>query len=97
MEVIYEIEKSDVQKVKDVLLKDEVVNRASIVFKDGNALGLENKYYCYISGVEEACEKSEELMKNLGKKVDEKTKEEILQKIKQEEEQAMQGFGGIFG
>ena len=96
MEVIFEIEKSNVQKVKDSLLKDEIVNRASIMFKEGNALGLENKYYCYVSGVEEACERSKELMKELGKEVDEKTKEEILEKIKQEENQAMQGFGGIF-
>lgn len=94
---MYEIEKSNVQKVKDILLKDDVVGRASVLFKDGNALGFENKYYCYISGVEEACKRSEELMKNLGKKVNEKTKEQIIQKIKQEEDQAMQGFGGIFG
>ena len=97
MEIIYEIEKSKVQKVKDTLLKDDLVARASILFKDGNALGFQNKYYCYISGVEEACKKSEELMKDLGKKVDEKTKEQILLKIKQEEDQAIQGFGGIFG
>jgi len=97
LEVIYEIEKSNLQKVKGALLKDEIVNRASVTFKDGNVLGFENKYYCYISGVEEACKKSEELMKDLGKKVNEKAKEEIIQKIEQEEEQAMQGFGGIFG
>lgn len=97
MKVIYEIEKSNVQKVKDVLLKDDVVGRGSVLFKDGNTLGLENKYYCYVSGVEEACRKSEELMKDLGKKVDEKTKKQIIQKIEQEEDQAMQGFGGIFG
>ena len=97
MKVIYETEKSNFQKSKDILLKDDLVGRASILFKDGDALGLEDKYYCCVSGVEEACKKSEELMKNLGKKVDKKTKEEILQKIKEEEEQAMQGFGGIFG
>ena len=97
MQVIFEMEKSNLQKAKDILLKDESVNRASVMFKDGNVLGMKDKYYCYVSGLEEACKKSEELMKDLGKKVDEKTKEQILQKIKQEEDQAMQGFGGIFG
>ncbi len=97
LEVIYEIEKPNLQKVKDVLLKDDVVGRASVLFKDGNALGFENKYYCYVSGIEEACKKSEELMKDLGKKVDEKEKEQIIQKIKEEEDKAIQGFGGIFG
>ena len=36
-------------------------------------------------------------MKNLGKKLDEKKKEHIIQKIKEEEYQAIQSFGGIFG
>ena len=95
MKVIYEVEKPKLQKVKDVLLKDDIVGRASVLFKDGNTLGLENKYYCYISGIEEACKKSEEIMKDLGKKV--KEKEKILEKIKEEEERAIQGFGNIFG
>jgi len=29
--------------------------------------------------------------------MDEKTKEQIIKRIKDEEDQAMQGFGGIFG
>lgn len=97
MEIMFELEKSSLQKAKDLLLGDDLVARASVIFKDGGILGLENKYYCYISGLEEACKKSEELMKNLGKMVDEKTKKEILQKIKREEDQAIEGFGGIFG
>ncbi len=97
MKEIYEIEQSDLQKVKDKLLKDDLVGRASVVFKDGKALELEDKYYCYVSGSEDACKKSEELMKKLGKKVDGKEKEKVIQKIQEEEDQAMQGFGGIFG
>jgi cobyric acid synthase len=97
LEVVYEIEKSNLQKAKGKVLTDDIVGRASILFKEGNALGAGNKYYCYISGIEEACKKSEELMKDLGKKVDEKTKEQIIKKIKEEEDKAMHGFGGIFG
>jgi hypothetical protein len=36
-------------------------------------------------------------MKDLGEKVDNKIREKIIKKIEEEEEQAMQGFGGIFG
>jgi len=97
LEVIYQIEKSNIQKAKDMLLKDDIVGRASVLFKDGNLLGFENKYFCYISGIEEACRRSEELIKGLGKKMDGKTKEQIIKRIKDEEDQAMQGFGGIFG
>ena len=97
MEILYEIEKSDLQKVKDVLLKDDLVGRASVLFKDGSTLGFGNKYYCYVSGIEEACKKSEELMENLGKKIKEEEKEKVVQKIKEEENSAIKGFGGIFG
>ncbi|MBD3155238.1 MAG: hypothetical protein GF368_01115 [Candidatus Aenigmarchaeota archaeon] len=97
MKLVYEIEKSDFQKVKDVLFNDDLVGRSSIKFKDGETIGFEDKYYVYISGTEENCEKSEDLMKDLGEKVDKETKEKVLKKIEEEEDQAMQGFGGIFG
>lgn len=97
MELLYEIERSSLQKVKNTLLLDDVVGRASIVFKDGNTLGFDNKYFCYISGADDINQKAEDLMKDLGKKIEGKVKEQILTKIKDEENQAIQGFGGIFG
>jgi hypothetical protein len=62
---VYKIDKSDFQKVKEVLLKDDIVGRASVKFKDGKTLELEDKYYCYVSGTEDVCEKSDDLMKDL--------------------------------
>jgi len=98
MELLFEIKKQNLQKVKDVLMKDETVSKASITFKESSSLGFkEDKYYCYISGLEEACNKTKELMKDLGKTVKKKKSEEIIKKIKEEEESAMSGFGNIFG
>ena len=98
MEVVFKIEKQNLQKVKDVLLKDEIVSKASITFKESKSLGFEgNHYYCYISGLDEACDKAKELTKNLAEVVNEKDVKKIIEKIKSEEESAMTGFGDIFG
>ncbi|MEX2738593.1 MAG: hypothetical protein Q6356_005940 [Candidatus Wukongarchaeota archaeon] len=98
MEMILKIEKQNLQKVKDILFKDERVSRASIMFKESESLGFEgNHYYCYISGLDEACDKAKELTKDLAEVVNEKNTKEIIEKIKSEEESAMTGFDDIFG
>jgi uncharacterized protein Yka (UPF0111/DUF47 family) len=61
----------------------------AIIGKDG--------YYCYISGSEEACRKAEELTKDFAKVVEGEEKEEIISKIKEEEENALAGFGAVLG
>ena len=98
MEVVFKIKKENLQKAKDVLLKDEKVSRASVLFKESSGLGFEgDDYYCYISGLEEACEKAKELMKDLGEVAEEEEMKKVIEKIKEEEESAMTGFGNIFG
>ena len=99
MEIVFKIKKENLQKVKDVLLKDETVSKASIIFKESKSLGLgEDEYFCYISGLEEACNKAKELVKDLAEKVESiEEEEEVIAKIKEEEESAMTGFGNIFG
>lgn len=98
MEIVIEIKKGNLQKVKEILLKDDIVSRATIVFKEAKILGFDNKnYYCYISGLEEQCEKAKELVKDIAKVIEDEKKDKIIEKIKQEENVAMEGFGGIFG
>jgi len=98
MEIVVKMKKENLQKVKNLLLKDETVSRASIIFKEGKSLGLENEdYYCYISGTEEACKRVEELIKELGEIVKNEEKKKVIEKIREEEESAMKGFGSIFG
>ena len=98
MEMVLKIKKQNLQKVKDILLKDETVSRASIMFKESKSLGLKgDHYYCYISGLDEACDKAKKLTKDLAEVVNEKNTKEIIEKIKSEEESAMTGFGDIFG
>jgi nitrogen regulatory protein PII len=98
MEIVLKIKKENLQKVKDVLLTDDTVSRASMTFKEAKSLGFKgNEYFCYISGLEEACNKAKELTKDNAVIANKKEEEEIIKKIKEEEESAMSGFGSIFG
>ncbi|MEM5793552.1 MAG: hypothetical protein QXY45_04340 [Candidatus Aenigmatarchaeota archaeon] len=97
MDLVFEIEKSNIQRVKDKLLADDLVSRASIIFRDGIGIGMGDKYYCYISGSEEVCKRAEEIIYIFGRMLEEKIRNQIIKKIKEEEEKAIEGFGGIFG
>lgn len=97
IEIVLLIETKSYQKVKDLLLKDNVVGRASITYKDAKIFGKEGSYYFYVSGSEEQCKKAIELTKDIAKKVKNKEMNDVIKKIKEEESQAMEGFGGIFG
>jgi len=98
MEVVMSIETRNLQKAKDVLLKDDVVSRASIVFKEASTYGGKSgNYYCYMSGLGEQCKRALELAKDLAKQLEGKEKEDFVKKIKEEEQKASEAFGGIFG
>ena len=89
-------EARNLQKVKDALLKDDIVSRASIVFKEGSIIGKQG-YCCLVSGTEEQCKKATELSKDFVKEVTGKEKIDFINKIKEEENRASEGMGGIFG
>jgi len=107
METLLLIETKDLNKVRDILLKDEAVSRASLTFKEAKSLNEKEGYYCLVSGSEEQCKRALELVKikpeeggetiELAKEVEDKEGEEVVKKIKEEEDKAMEGFGGIFG
>lgn len=104
MEIVLSIEQKNLQKVKDVLLRDDDISRASIIFKEAKNLTGKEGYYCYISGSEEQCNKALEkirLKKNeeiieIAKRVETKEEKEVIEKIKEETERADAGFGFIF-
>jgi len=97
MEIVLQTESKNLQKLKEVLLKDDVVSRASIVFKEGKSLINKEGYFCYISGTEEQCKRALEMSKDIAKEAEKKDRNEAIQKIKEEQDKAAEGFGGIFG
>ena len=106
MDIVLQIESKDLSKVKDLLLKDEIVNRASIAFKEGSGFDLDG-YVCYISGTEERCQRALEIVKvkdeegnvtdTLAEEVENNKAQEIIKKIKEEENKAIEGFGSFLG
>ena len=96
MELLLLIETKNYSKVRDCLLKDDTVSRASLTFKDAKVFGNEDGYYCYASGTEEQCKKILELTKDLVKEIKDRKKRKVINKIREEEEKANVAFGGIF-
>jgi hypothetical protein len=106
MEIVLQIETKNYPKVKDILFKDDSVSRASIVFKDGSVANKEG-YFSYISGSDEQCKRALKLVElkdektgeviELAKEITGKEKDEVINKIKEEEDRAAEGFGNIIG
>ncbi|MDI6798986.1 MAG: hypothetical protein QMD12_03285 [Candidatus Aenigmarchaeota archaeon] len=102
MELVLLVGTKDYQKVREILLRDDAVSRASIIFKEAKSYGKEG-FYAYISGLEEQCKRALELIinKNTGeviaKEVIGKEKEDLINKMKEEENRANEGFGSILG
>ena len=95
MELLLFIKKEDYRKMHDALLKDDIVSRASIEFKDAKILGIKKDgFYCLISGLENAYNRAKELASG-AEVVEGKEKEDVLRKIKEEKDAAFAGFGGI--
>ncbi|NIO23309.1 MAG: hypothetical protein GTN38_04770 [Candidatus Aenigmarchaeota archaeon] len=98
MKAVFFIPSENYSKAKNLVYSDDLVSRQSINFRESKALGLKKEgYYLEIDGSEEAIKKLAELLKDLGKEVDKKEKEEVLKKISEQEESAAAGFGSIFG
>lgn len=102
MDVVLHVDGGNFSKLKEKLLTDDIVNRASIVFKDAKQFGKDGGYFCVITGTEERCKKALEIAKGqdgteLGKQVDDDEKDKILKILKEEEDKAIDSFGSIFG
>jgi len=94
MDLLFKIGKN-FEEIKQFILSDDVLSRASFVFKESSSLGeKESFYYCLFSGTEEQCNRAKELLKDKAEIVE---KDEIIKKIKEEQEKAAEGFGAIFG
>ena len=96
-----QIKAENLSTVKDLLLKDEIVSRASMSFKEGKAFGVDG-YICYISGTDEHCKHALDIVKAkktdaLAEEIEENKKQKIIKKIKEEEDKAMEGFGSFLG
>lgn len=93
---VFEVESEKKDFVGDIL-SDDLISRQNTNVKEGDSLGFkEDVTYVMVEGKEEAVEKAKDLFKEEGIDVAE-NKEEVRDKIKEEEEAAAQGVGTVFG
>ncbi len=86
-------------KIESDKYEENSFGKKGYIMKDGAAFGLEGKTLVYVKGVDNRfIEHTRELLKDLEFEIIEENKaKEIVKAIQEEEEQAQQGFGSIFG
>lgn len=97
MQVVFFVGKENINKAKDVTCQEPIV-RQSITFRDNLSLGLEKEgNYLMIDGSEEACKAAQEKLKEIAEELEGEEKDNVVAKIREMENSALEGFGGIFG
>ena len=98
MKAVFFMGMENYSKAKNIVFADDMLARQSVNFREARALGLhKDGYYLEIDGPQEAIHRAKELLKDIAKEVEHKEKEEVLHKIKEEEDKAAEGFGSLFG
>ncbi len=98
MEAVFFIEKEKYSQARDKVSTDDIVSRQSLNFREALSLGLhEAGYYLLVSGTKDGIKKARELLKGLARELKEEEGKGVIEIMKKQEEEAMEGFGGIFG
>lgn len=83
-------------KAEMLLRSDDLISRQSITVRLATALGIkEDGYFILIDGSDESVKKAEELLKGVAEKY--KNRETVIEKIKEQEDSAIEGFGNVLG
>lgn len=97
VDAVYFIPRGDFQELENSLLKDDLVSRQSLTFRNAANLGSKEDAVCIkISGSEEALSRAAELIGDKGKPVEGIEREKILKQLAEEEDAVARGFGNIF-
>ncbi len=98
MKEVFFINMENYSKARNVVFADDIVARQTVNFREARALGFQKDgYYLEIDGPHEAINKAKELLGEMAVEAGAKEKEEVLRKIKEEEDKAAEGFGSLFG
>ncbi len=82
----------------DVLLQDDVVSRQSVVARDAKSLGLLGEdRYVIVEGSDAGVARAVELLKDIVKPLDGPAAEDVLRRIRSQDDEAASGMGLIFG
>ena len=98
MIALFQLPREKQKQVEQLVMKNDILSRQSIVFRESVSLGLKGSdYYLEINGSEEAIQLAKETLKDFAKEVTGQEKDRILEIVRKQEEAADAGFGAIFG
>ena len=96
MKEVLLVKSENKQKVEDILKKDDIVSRGSIIIKSPQSLGMnENGVFFILDAPEETIKRAEELTKGVAEKY--KDGKRVIKNVEEEEDRAIEGFGNILG
>ncbi len=96
MREVFAVPNENKSKVEDMLKKDEEINRGSITVRSSSSLDIdEDCYFIVLDAPEDKIEKAKELVKDLAEPY--KHAKKVLDKIDEQEDAAIEGFGNILG
>jgi uncharacterized protein (DUF2164 family) len=96
MDLLLFCKKENGKKLEEKLKKDDLVSGASIKIRDAS-IANKDGFYFYLEGTEDRIKKARELAKDLSSEIDGEEKEKVKKILKEEEENAIEGFGAILG
>jgi adenylate kinase family enzyme len=96
MKEVLLVKSENKQKVEDILKKDDIVSRGSITIKTSQSLDIkEDGYFFILDAQPEVIKRAEELTKGLAEKY--KHAKKVIEKVEEQENSAIEGFGNILG
>lgn len=82
----------------DLLLKDDLVSRQSVIARDAKSLGFAGEdRYVLIEGTDAALARAVDLLKDAGKPLAGPEAEDVHRRVRAQEDDAASGMGLIFG
>jgi len=95
VETVLYVERDKSDKLREILLKDDIVSRANVIFKDAGFMDKQG-FYVRVVGDEEQCRRAVELAKEIAEEVTGEEKEKVLEELRKEDENMLSGFSGVF-
>jgi hypothetical protein len=96
MKEVFLVSSENKNKAETALKKDDEISRGSITMREAKSLGFkENGIFFILDSPEAAIKKAGELLKGIGEKY--KKASAVLEKVEEQENTAIEGFGSILG
>ena len=96
MKIVFAVKSGNKQKAEDVLKQDDEINRGSITIRAASSLDInEDCYFIILDATHESVEKAKHLLKEIAELY--KHPEKVIEKVEEQENSAIEGFGNVLG